>query len=58
MDNIQIPLLLITAGKSGSGKTTVLERLIPELNCPRKTYPGAEKKKIEDRDDQTSSFRF
>jgi molybdopterin-guanine dinucleotide biosynthesis protein B len=28
---MQIPILLIVAGKSGSGKTTILERLIPEL---------------------------
>ena len=25
------PILLFVAGKSGSGKTTILERLIPEL---------------------------
>jgi molybdopterin-guanine dinucleotide biosynthesis adapter protein len=31
MDSSKIPMVLITAGKSGSGKTTILERLIPEL---------------------------
>jgi molybdopterin-guanine dinucleotide biosynthesis protein B len=31
MKNTHPPILLIVAGKSGSGKTTVLERLIPEL---------------------------
>lgn len=31
MNNTQPPILLIVAGKSGSGKTTVLERLIPEI---------------------------
>jgi molybdopterin-guanine dinucleotide biosynthesis adapter protein len=31
MNNSKTPMLLITAGKSGSGKTTILEKLIPEL---------------------------
>jgi molybdopterin-guanine dinucleotide biosynthesis adapter protein len=31
MTDTQIPMLLIVAGKSGSGKTTVLEILIPAL---------------------------
>jgi molybdopterin-guanine dinucleotide biosynthesis adapter protein len=35
MDNSKIPMVLITAGKSGSGKTTILEKLIPELKKRR-----------------------
>jgi len=31
MNDMHPPILLIVAGKSGSGKTTILERLIPEL---------------------------
>ena len=31
MNNIHPPILLFVAGKSGSGKTTILEGLIPEL---------------------------
>jgi len=31
MNKTHPPILLIVAGKSGSGKTTILERLIPEL---------------------------
>jgi molybdopterin-guanine dinucleotide biosynthesis adapter protein len=31
MNKMHPPILLIVAGKSGSGKTTILERLIPEL---------------------------
>jgi molybdopterin-guanine dinucleotide biosynthesis adapter protein len=31
MNNSKTPMLLITAGKSGTGKTTILEKLIPEL---------------------------
>jgi molybdopterin-guanine dinucleotide biosynthesis adapter protein len=31
MNKTYPPILLVVAGKSGSGKTTVLERLIPEL---------------------------
>jgi len=31
MNSTRPPILLIVAGRSGSGKTTVLERLIPEL---------------------------
>ena len=31
MNKMHPPILLFVAGKSGSGKTTILERLIPEL---------------------------
>jgi molybdopterin-guanine dinucleotide biosynthesis adapter protein len=31
MNDIQIPMLLIVGSKSGSGKTTIVEKLIPEL---------------------------